>query len=239
MTTESDARTGLSNTATRPAVTKRDMIAAEIKRLINTGELPRGQRLQQEELAVRFETSITPVREALRQLATEGILVAQPNRGVRVADADLDQVKLVYLQRRLIEPYAMQRATRRFSPLDLDLAEGLVNDMERAVGDSDRVRLNELNYEFHFLFYERTGIAGISEYIEMLWSQYPWDVLQVLPERMNETNAEHRAQLTAVRAGDIEAVREVTEKHLSNSFLRLAEHLSGSPVPDPFDIDND
>lgn len=123
-----------STTGSAPAsVTKRDRIVAEIRRLIAEGELPRGQRLQQEELAVRFQTSITPVREALRQLEAEGLLMAQPNRGVRVADADFERVKFTYIQRRLIEPYAMRRAARHVSPRDLDQAGALVEAMQAAV----------------------------------------------------------------------------------------------------------
>lgn len=233
------ANTHAARKESRVAVTKRDRIVAEIRRLINEGELPRGQRLQQEQLAVRFQTSITPVREALRQLEAEGLLMAQPNRSVQVADADLGQVRLTYVQRRLVEPYAMRRATRRLTPRDLDRAATLVEAMELAVGAADRVELNRLNYDFHFLFYSRTGIPGLENLIGSLWQQFPWDVLQVLPSRMHETNAEHRAQLEAVRAGDTEAVGVATEVHLANSFLRLAEHLVGSVVPDPFDLDND
>jgi DNA-binding GntR family transcriptional regulator len=223
----------------RTSVTKRDRIVAEIRRLIIEGELPRGQRLQQDELAVRFQTSITPVREALRQLAAEGLLMAQPNRGVRVADADLEQVKFTYVQRRLIEPYAMRRAARRISPRDLDQADALVEAMEAAVAAGDRIELNRRNYDFHFLFYSRTGIPALETHIATLWNQFPWDVLQVLPTRMLETNAEHRAQLEAVRAADIDAVGSTTEVHLAHSFARLAEHVTGAEVPDPFDIDHD
>ncbi len=220
-------------------MSKRDRIVAEIRRLISEGELPRGQRLQQEELALRFQTSITPVREALRQLEAEGLLTAHPNRGVRVADADLEKVKLTYVQRRLVEPYAMRRATRRLAPRDVDRACRLVDEMEAAVALADRVELNRLNYDFHFLFYSRTGIPGLAEHIGALWQQFPWDVLQVLQARMLEADAEHRALLDAVRAGDVDAAGAATAVHLTNSFLRLAEHLTGSPVPDPFELDND
>lgn len=84
--------------------------------MIAEGELARGSRIRQDVIAARFKTSITPVREALRLLEAEGMLVSEPHRGVRVADADYERVKTVYLLRRLVEPYAMRRAARRLSP---------------------------------------------------------------------------------------------------------------------------
>lgn len=207
--------------------------------MIAAGDLARGSRIQQDVLAARFNTSITPVREALRLLEAEGALVSEPHRGVRVADASYEQVKTAYIMRRLIESYAMRRAVRRVSPRDLDQAEKLMEEMVEAVAESDRVTLNRANREFHLLFYSRTGIDSLFQEIQNLWQQYPWDVLQVVDERLHETTDEHRAILDAARAGDGDAVAKATEVHLTNSFLALAQHMTGGPVADPFEIDND
>lgn len=230
---------GGGSTVGANARTKRDRIVGELRQMIASGEIPRGSRMNQDALAARFNTSITPVREAFRQLEAEGILVAQPHRGVRVADADFEQVKTVYLLRRLIEPYAMRRAVRRMSPRDLELAERLVQEMEEAARTSDRAALNDKNHAFHFLFYGKTGNSGLVDEIDALWQQYPWDVLQVLGDRAEDAAAEHRELLAAARAGDLETVSALTEGHLANSFLSLARHLVGHDVPDPFHIDND
>ncbi|KRF21028.1 hypothetical protein ASG90_01015 [Nocardioides sp. Soil797] len=221
------------------ALTKRDRIVTSLRRMIASGELPRGSKIKQDALAARFQTSITPVREALRQLQAEGLLTAQPNRGVRVADADYEGVKSVYLQRRLIEPYAMRRAVRRLSPRDLEVAQRLVGEMETASAQNDTKVLDEKNYRFHFLFYENVGNQGLTESIESLWQQFPWDILQALPDRSAKSAEEHRAILEAVRAGDLEVVSQRSEEHIASSFQRLAQHLTGREVPDPFDLDND
>ncbi len=219
--------------------TKRDQIVSELRRMIADGDLARGSRVQQDMLADRFKTSITPVREALRLLEAEGLLVGEPHRGVRVAEADYAQVKTVYLLRRLIEPYAMRRAARRLSPRDLDLAASMVEEMEKAAAEGDRARLNETNRRFHFLFYALTGNAGITAEIESLWQQFPWDVLQVVTQRADETGREHRELLEAARTGDADALARSTEQHLTRSFLGLARHLTGKDVADPFELDFD
>lgn len=219
--------------------TKRDRIVAELRRMIAEGELARGSRIRQDVIAARFKTSITPVREALRLLEAEGMLVSEPHRGVRVADADYERVKTVYLLRRLVEPYAMRRAARRLSPKDLDLAQRLVDDMERVAAEGDRATLNEKNRQFHFLFYDRTGNEGLTEEVALLWQQFPWDVLQVIAHRADEVSQEHRAILKAAQDGDPDALARATEEHLASSFLALARHLTGYEVTDPFEIDND
>ncbi|GLX94668.1 GntR family transcriptional regulator [Herbidospora sp. NBRC 101105] len=219
--------------------TKRDIIVAELRRMISAGELARGSRIRQDVLASQFNTSITPVREALRLLEAEGMLISEPHRGVRVADADYDRVKTVYLLRMAVEPYAMRRASRRLSPKDLDQARKLVEEMEAALAAGDRTTLNEKNRRFHFLFYDRCGNEGLSEEVALLWRRFPWDMLQVVESRGEEAAREHRLILEAARVGDTDALARATEVHLTNSFLALARHLVGHDVPDPFEIDND
>jgi DNA-binding GntR family transcriptional regulator len=216
--------------------TKKDLIAEELKLLIGSGELPRGARIQQDELAARFETSITPVREAMRQLEAQGLLVSEPHRGVRVAEANLDEVKGVYVARRLLEPYAAQRASLRVSRRDLDRAEELTEAMVKARRKKDGHGALEANREFHFLFYDRCGIPSLSRIIDGLWLAFPWDILQVIPGRIEQSIAEHRTMVEAVRGGDVEQVRAVFEDHIRRSYLSLSEHLIHESRDDPFEL---
>jgi DNA-binding GntR family transcriptional regulator len=207
--------------------------------MITDGEFPRGSRIQQDVLAAMFKTSITPVREALRLLEAEGVIIGEPHRGVRVANANYDQLKTVYLLRRLLEPYAMRRAARRLSPRDVDRAERLVMAMEEATAAGDRAALTATNHEFHFLYYAKCGNDGLAAEIEALWQKFPWDVLQVIDTRAKESSDEHRAMLAATRSGDGETLANATERHLAQSFAALAKHLTGKEISDPYDIDHD
>lgn len=220
--------------------TKKDLIAEELKTLIGSGELPRGTRIQQDELAARFDTSITPVREAMRQLEAQGLLVSEPHRGVRVAEADLEDVKGVYIARRLLEPYAAQRATLRVSRRDLEQAEQLLSAMTSASrGEQDGGKAREANREFHFLFYERCGIPSLVRTIDTLWLAFPWDILEVIPGRLERSIDEHGSMVEAVREGDVERVKTVFEDHIRRSYLGLCRHLTGEDSDDPFDLRTD
>ncbi|MFD0647396.1 GntR family transcriptional regulator [Streptomyces malaysiensis subsp. malaysiensis] len=134
----------------QPLGTKRDQIVDDLRQLIFSGEIRRGERLRQDALAERFQTSITPVREAFRILESDGLVISEPHRGVRVAAVDLARVETIYVLRRLAETYAMRRATVRVSALDMRTAEALVADMERAGSAHDSEQVRRLNRTFHF-----------------------------------------------------------------------------------------
>ena len=221
------------------AVTKKDRVLGELRAMIAANEIARGDHIRQADLARRFNTSITPVREALRQLEAEGVLVATPHRGVRVANADLEAVKGVYVARRLTEPYATQRAATRVSRRDLDRAARLNAEMAEARAASRSTDLGVANREFHFIFYDRCDNPGLRNIINTLWHSFPWDVLQVLERRPQESLAEHEELLAAVGAADLDAVGAAVERHLRNGYLALAAHLGDDALQDPFDLDTD
>jgi DNA-binding GntR family transcriptional regulator len=157
--------------------TKRDMIAGELRTLILSGELQRETRMQQDELARRFNSSITPVREALGVLAAEGLVVSEPHRGVRVAPVDLERLKSIYVARRLLETYAVRRAVSRMSPRDVAAAEALLVEIDRANAEGrTTAEIRQLNRRFHFFLYDRCGLKALVTEIENLWRLFPWDL---------------------------------------------------------------
>lgn len=211
--------------------TKRDQIVGLLRRRILSGELARGARMPQDDLAREFGASITPVREALRQLEAEGLVVAEPHRGVRVAGVDLEQVTASYVVRRLTESYAMRRATLRLSPRDLTRARELL----AAPPATERDR----NEHFHFLLYERCGMPALVERIAAMWQAFPWDLLLDSPERAEASHAEHLEILDALEAGDPDRAAAATEQHVRSGFAAILVHLTGRSGPDPFDPDVD
>jgi DNA-binding GntR family transcriptional regulator len=220
------------------ARTKRDRIVDELHNMILSGELPRGARLRQDELAQRFETSITPVREALRLLESEGLVSSEAHRGVRIASIDQEDLKATYVMRRLVEPYAIARATTRVSRRDLDHAEAINGQMAAAGEVGDHWGVREGNRAFHFLFYDRCGMPALSERIKTLWLVFPWDIaLLHFGERARAAVAEHAAIVAAVRGGDVEAAADATAVHLLHSYRAVTASLTGAPADDPFPAD--
>lgn len=219
------------------ASTKRDVIVAELRRLIISGELPRDSRLPQDELARRFESSITPVREALRVLEADKLVVSEPHKGVRVAGIDFGRVTATYVVRRLTECYAIQHAAIRLSPLDLRHAEELMVALDAAMHSSDAAATRELNQSFHYFFYARCGLPALMNEIDELWRAFPWDLMLSSTEASEMSSREHREIFDAVRVGDGEAAAAALAKHLDRSFNDLAVRFTGTAVANPFAAD--
>src|SRR5580693_255911 len=90
-----------------------DQVYTAIRERIVSGSLARGERVHQEDLAVELGVSRTPVREALRRLAAEGLVEMRTNRGARVADPDRSSMRAAYEARLVIEPGAARLAAMR------------------------------------------------------------------------------------------------------------------------------
>jgi DNA-binding GntR family transcriptional regulator len=139
----------------------------------------------------------------------------------------------------------MRRAALRVSRQDLTKAQRTLDAMTaaRAKGDDQAVAL--LNRSFHFVFYDKVGIASLKQTIEDLWLDYPWDILQVIPGLVDHSMADHQRMLDAVVKHDLDAIANTTEQHIVSSFRALAEHLRGNSeeaereFSDPFEPDND
>jgi len=217
--------------------TKRDHIVDELRRRILSGDLERGARMPQDELARVFSASITPVREALRQLEAEGLVVAEPHRGVRVAGVDLEQITATYVVRRLTETYAMRRATLRLSRRDLARARHLLADGASAGDDPAAAR--ERNRQFHFLFYQRCGMPSLTDKIAAMWQAFPWDLMLHSRPRSEASHHEHLEILRELEHGDPDRVAKATERHIQNGFAAILLQLAGREGPDPFDPEVD
>lgn len=218
---------------TKPApVTKKDQIVEALRELISAGDLPRGARIQQDDLAVHFSVSTTPVREALRQLEAEGLVISEPHRGVRVASVDLAELEGVYILRRLVEPYAICRASLLMSRLDFQNCRAILDDMKSAAEREEHALVRSTNHEFHFTIYERSGVPALTRLIRQLWTSYPWDVLQVIPSRPAKSIEEHTALLDAMSEGDLVRIRTAAERHIYESYLAVVKHTQLSQSSD-------
>jgi len=219
--------------------TKRDRILENLRRRILSNEFPRGARLRQDDLAQQLSSSITPVREALRILEAEGLVVSEPHKGVRVAGIDLQKTKATYIIRRLVESYAMCRATMRMSQLDIKQAWSFVDEMQKALDEGDPESVRRTNKEFHFHFYDRCGLPALSNQIANMWRSFPWDLSLDSLERGAHSQREHVAIVKAVETGDLNEVARTTEAHIERGLMSILRKAAGVDGPDPFRLEVD
>src|SRR6516162_85611 len=133
-----------------PSRTTPDLIADEIRSSIARGEPPPGGALRQELLAERFGVSRIPVREALRRLEAEGLVVVYPNRGAYVSRLDGEELREIYDLRIMLECDLLARAIAEYSREDLTTIE---RAMKIAEESAKGPRWSEFDDAFHLALY--------------------------------------------------------------------------------------
>jgi DNA-binding GntR family transcriptional regulator len=191
-------------------VSKTDLVVALIRELIITGELAAGEQLRQRDLAQRFGVSQTPVREAMRRLESEGLLVCDTHRGFTVMAPDDGPVEENFQIRAALESLGASLAASKIDPDGLVRLASL-NDRMRALADDDP-SYADLNREFHFTVYEYARSPLLLSLMRLLWA-----ALHGGP-RVARSHAESARQhdeiLAALRAGDSGAAAERTREHI-------------------------
>jgi len=210
--------------------TKKDFVVEIIREAILSGDLKPGERLTQEELANRLEVSSTPVREALRQLEAEGLIVHVPYKGVRVAELSAGDVREVYMIRGVLEGLATKLAIPNLSQNELRELEELHQQMADALRKNTLEQLGDVNRQFHMTLYKASKSQVLCDLITNLWSRIPWrDVWTAIPGRAQEVWREHDKIMAAVRKRDPDLAADMTREHCERGSSRLVDYIQGPP----------
>lgn len=192
---------------------KSDMVTALLRELILSGELRGSTTLRQRDIALRFDVSQTPVREALRRLESEGLILSDPHRGATVAESRAGAVEENYQIRAALESLGAQLAARTITADQLDRLEELNREM-RAVGEDPRT-YGPLNRKFHFSIYESAGSPLLLSMMRLLWRSMP-DGPRVLRSH-EESTRQHEALIGALRNRNGAAAADITRDHILGS----------------------
>lgn len=196
--------------------TKEGQVAEFLRERIVSGDLVRGQKLKQAELAGMLNLSITPVREALKLLEAEGYVTGSSHRGAEVAQLNIDQVDELYELRCLLENRLTLEAAKRITPQALQALNKINKEMLTALNRSDLAAVRSANFRFHFKFYELAEQPQTLHFVRILWAKYPFDMLAVMPNRQGEVIKEHQAILDALAAGDTKSAVKYMQAHFES-----------------------
>ena len=204
-----------------------DQVYAAIRERISSGSLPRGARVHQEDLAEELGVSRTPVREALRRLAAEGLVEMRTNRGARVADVDQVGMRVSYEARTVIEPGAARLAAARRPPEALARMRAAVVAQRRSLRSVQRSF--EANREFHLALAAASGNDVLVQFAERLWVARIGETIyerQVqTQERMLLDVREHEQIIEAIEAGDGRRAESLVRRHLTDAMKRSTDIL--------------
>lgn len=204
-----------------------DQAYAAIRDRITEGELRRGARIHQEDLAEELGVSRTPVREALRRLAAEGLVEMQTNRGARVADVSREDMRAAYEARLVIEPGAARLAARTPNAAAMAAMRDALDRQRRAIPDT--ARSFDANRRFHLALVTGSGNGFLVQFAARLWVARIGEVIYERqtesPERMGLDADEHEQILAAIVAGDGRRAERLTRRHVLDAMQRSAALL--------------
>ncbi len=187
----------------------RDIVRAQLQREILAGHLKPGDRLVEEELGRRYAVSRSPIREAIRTLASEGLVEVSARRGAIVAGITPAEAREFVEVRALLEGYNARLAARHRHPEILARAAAILKQAARPKSD-----LPALNIAFHDTMAEAAGNATLRTMLDTLRKRSA-RVFQVRDDKAQRAAVgEHRAILEAVLAGDEALAAERAEAHV-------------------------
>jgi DNA-binding GntR family transcriptional regulator len=204
-----------------------DEIANLLRRALRQRVLSPGQALNQDDLAKRFGVSRIPLREALRTLGGEGLIVIRPGIGAVVTELSVDEVTELYDLRLLLEPPLVPAIIQQSRRHDVDELAELVRRMDVQVEAGDGDGWSNLNYAFHRRLSELSGrrhharlVLQVLNLVEP-YSRIYAHVLGSLPEAQRQ----HHAMVSALADGDGERLRNLMESTIRTTRERLIAEM--------------
>jgi len=206
-----------------------ELAYAHLREAILTGRLVADAPVRQEDVATQLGISRLPVREALRRLDAEGLVVLRPRRGYVVASLDRDEISDVLALQAVLEGEAGHAAT-------VNRSEEVLADLEACLSQLDRVtarspvnvdQFAELNARFHERLIESSGRPFLIRMLRLARTnaeRYTRAAVGMLVD-LRESQREHRRILDAYRAGDAAAVAKLCRAHRDATRKRLIAHL--------------
>lgn len=204
-----------------------EQIASRLRGEIMSGQLAAGEPLREERLAERFGVSRMPIRDVLRQLVHEGLLVAKLNCGVTVAHPVSEAIHELLMPMRVqIETYALKRCFAELSSDDFQKWDRSLQRLKLACDDGDRAAMQQLDFEFHESLLR---LAGLDEVIP-IWRQvlhrtesfYQHKSLEA--RQLPVVHAVHEALLKVFRSGDRRAAVSALTEHILNGEFNQRIH---------------
>ena len=204
----------------------RGQVFDKIRSDILNGKYKRGEELVESSIGKELGISRTPVREAIRQLELEGLVQLVPNKGAFVTGISEKDVRDIYLIRARLEGLAARMAAKNITPELLDAMEETVVLSEYHAKKEHYEQVCELDSKFHKLLYKASG-SRILEHTLTDFHQYVQRVRMasiMKKRRMEKSNDEHDAILTAIREHDEEKAELVATRHISNTVENLKNY---------------
>ena len=189
-----------------------------LRQAILKGELKPGERLMEIALADKLGVSRTPIREALRKLELEGLVLMIPRRGAQVADITEKDLNDVLEVRIALENLAIEKACKRMTDEQIGKLWLTAKEFERTTNEGNLVKLAEADVAFHDVIYQAADNVTLNQVQNNLREQiYRYRVEYLKDEEMRKQLVkEHEELYQAVKERDVKKAQEISFRHIEN-----------------------
>lgn len=207
-----------------------DVIVADLRQRILSGDLAEGELIRQEVLAEEYDVSRMPVREALRRLDAEGLVVFINNRGATVTTHSLDEIREIFDIRTLLEVDLFKRAIPLMQEADFVECETILEEMEISYRAGHVADWGPLNARFHGTLYAAAGRELTTHLLERVSLQANRYVSMHIDQLKKSDSAQqdHRALLAFARQGDIHSAAEKLRSHIEETKRQVLELIAAT-----------
>jgi DNA-binding GntR family transcriptional regulator len=213
-------------------VTKQQLAYAALRQAIIRCELAPGERIVIDDLARRFDVSIIPVREALRLLESEGLILSVAHTGTSVAPVSRQLVIEVFALLEGLETVSARAAAAAATPGDLAVVGNLVKRMDRALAAGRPGLWAELNTEFHLAISRMSGMPMVDQMLRRALDH--WDRVRrffftgVVTRRAQAAQHEHHQMLSQLGARDVDTIEETMRRHNRGALQAYLAYFDAS-----------
>lgn len=206
-------------------LTLREKILETIRDAITSGVLKPGEKVAEPELAERFGISRTPIREAFRQLESEGYLTVIPRKGAVVVSFSCKEIEEFYAIKSILEGYAAHQACRNLTDKEISRLAAINEKLRQLAEEEDIKHFFKIHNDFHELFRKAADNTKLDELISGLVSKFQRLRYESLskPGRMKVSVQEHNKIIEAFRARDAELAEQLVRKNAEHGGRVLME----------------
>ena len=203
----------------------RDVVFNTLRQAILKGELAPGERLMEIQLAEKLGVSRTPIREAIRKLELEGLVLMIPRKGAEVAKISEKSLRDVLEVRRSLEELAIELACQRMTEEDMQALEEAQKAFKAAIDQGDAMKIAETDEAYHDVIYHSTRNKRLVQILNNLREQmYRYRVEYLKREEAYpQLIAEHAAIIEYISKGEKKAATDVMCKHIDNQVTTVID----------------
>ena len=208
----------------------RDVVFNTLRQAILKGELEPGERLMEIQLAERLGVSRTPIREAIRKLELEGLVIMVPRKGAEVAKITEKDLNDVLEVRCALEELAVELACKKITKAQVEKLESTLATFKVAIHGKNLTEMAEMDEKFHMVIYEATGNTRLIQTLNNLREQMYRYRVEYLKDKdvYGKLVVEHESIAKNILEANVDLAKENVKDHIYNQVMTISKIISES-----------